>query len=161
MTQSMVLPMPLSGIEITAKLVSRSGFDVDLPGILPTWVYLHLEHHAAPEYASLAVALTPDQARQLAKMLDALAGAIEQAERRETDSMGEEQELPRSAVSLVRELFEEVLGDYETSVADLINELTRSGYKEDLAELDAEVAEYRRRFKAIEDNLYSGPNSGY
>ena len=55
------------------------------------------------------------------------------------------EELPRSAVSLVRELVEE-----------LLDTLDRKTWM-----LEETMAEYRRRFAAIEDNLYSGPNSGY
>lgn len=68
--------------------------------------------------------------------------------------MGQD-ELPRSAVSLVRELFEEVIEKYRGACV-FIHMLGH----EDLSEIDREVAEWRRRFKAIEDNLYSGPNSG-
>jgi hypothetical protein len=73
------LQVPLSGVEITMKLVSRSAFDVGLPGVLPTWVYMALSHQSNPEEERIAVALTPLQARELATTLAAMAEAIESA----------------------------------------------------------------------------------
>jgi hypothetical protein len=69
----------------------------------------------------------------------------------------DEEELPRSAVSLVRELFEEVLDRYEGTRLDY----RRTGHDPYPAwDGGSEIAEYRRRFAEIEKNLYSGPNSG-
>lgn len=73
----------------------------------------------------------------------------------------DEEDLPRSAVSLVRELFEEVLGQYDELQRFLFDEYQTSGSTGEAERYhEGQMAEYRRRFEAIAANLHSGPNSG-
>lgn len=72
----------------------------------------------------------------------------------------DEAELPRSAVSLVRELFEEVLEQLEGANLFIDDDYHLSTSGDTKGAIKAEIAEYRRRFKEIEKNLYSGPNRG-